>query len=702
MAKKLVLRKQKSPYTGEFTDVTKSKTLSLAELDNNQIYLKGLNIFTGSTIGTDLILDKLNGDQITIDLSAFSGGTSGGTVDVDYGNIIFVSENGADSGFTRGDVIGNITTPVGLELASQIAQSGDTIHVKSGIYTVNTTDSRGIAVQGVDYFFEDNAKIYKSTSGPLFSMLNVNVYGGGSFYGSGSTDSLFFFDPADNITGQSTIIEWDVCRHDNGDAITGSVYGQSDVKLKGKRSIYSETGSAIFVNTYESTLTTDCPIIETNTSGAGALVLGAAAGVSNNNTINASEIKSPSATRSVFVGDYVTGQTVTINATFIEKVEASGNNYLGLTINGSRINEMTFNGDFFNGNTHIGWFRHDGTGISKVQLVDRCWGAGSFTLETTLNGDFDFTSDSNGSALVTSFAGNNKVRLKLQKKKPTPGPFQYDFVDGWFMSNAGGNMTFLGQWDIQNFWITQSGGKISIPSGTQLNIGPDNPSGTLGFGSIGETFNFTGVDFTVAGTIVERCGTFAPCEFQESQSAQTYSNTFMYVNDWGEAGLPFTSTRIIFNGGTVIVRDQNSQIITTDVSGGTIGIYSAGLNTNKLNSFEAEQEKRRITVSGTAASYTINGETFTSTTGTTAAECAEELVSLTNASGTLDATASQDNNGVDEYFYVESDTAGEALTLVYGTATAADAVIRYNTKLITDTIGGMLIEDADIIKDQYN
>ena len=185
MANKLILRKQKSPYTGNFADTTKSKTLSISELDNNQIYLKGLNIITGSTSGTDIILDKLNGDQITIDASSIAAST-------DYGNIIFVSESGTLSGVTRNDVIGDITNPVSLELATQLAQSGDTIHVKSGMYTITTAASTGLSVKGVDFYFEPNANVYRSTSGIFFSMDNSNVYGRGSFYGSGSSGPIFY------------------------------------------------------------------------------------------------------------------------------------------------------------------------------------------------------------------------------------------------------------------------------------------------------------------------------------------------------------------------------------------------------------------------------------------------------------------------------------------------------------------------------
>jgi hypothetical protein len=121
-----------------------------------------------------------------------------------------------------------------------------------------------------------------------------------------------------------------------------------------------------------------------------------------------------------------------------------------------------------------------------------------------------------------------------------------------------------------------------------------------------------------------------------------------------------------------------------------------------MNSFVAEKEKLRVSVTGTSASLTVNTETFTSTTGATAAASAFELVSLINASASVTATASQDTPGTDEYIYVEADVAGNALTMSYGTNTLKNVTIRYNTKAITDVVGGVLIEDENIIKDQFN
>jgi len=344
-------------------------------------------------------------------------------------------------------------------------------------------------------------------------------------------------------------------------------------------------------------------------------------------------------------------------------------------------------------NGHLGWLTGAFLGVADINLIDRCWGSGRGVINTTFNGNFDYTSDSNGSNLVSSIAGNITCNYKLQK--PTPGfVATYTYVNGWFFAQNG-TTNMLGDWDVQDFWYSQVSGRLNIPAGTVINIGPERSGSN---GAIGETFSLGAVDINIGGTIVERCNdASALCD--NSQSAHTHSNTLMYIPTWSTG--PPTSTRIIYNGATIVVRDQDSQIITTPVTGGTIGIYSAGLNTNKMDAFEAEQEKLRVTVAGIGATVTINGEVFSGGGGAVGV-IANTLVTLINASGTVGATASQDTVGVDGYIYVESDTAGIPLLMAYGFNTILDTVIRYNTQSIYDNVGGTLIEDPNITKDLFN
>ena len=605
--------------------------------------------------------------------------------DVDYGNTIFVSEVGV-SGDVRADIIGDINKPISLEWASSIAQSGDTIHVKPGVYNITTTNVNGLCVDGVNHFFEPNSKVYKNTSGPIFNKSSLftecNVYGSGLFYGSGSCGNIFENNGSQG-SGYTQIYEWDICENSS----TGCLVSVSNenINLKGKRSIVSSGGVTITTTDNsvadKTKISIECPLIE-STVAQGILhssVSDTLCGLDLNNNPD--------------------GLLCTVRANYINYVlNSTDTNSLNknITFDVNRIDRITnFNGKHLKVNGHLGYLFGLHNGIIDISLVDRCWGVGTAIVNATINGDFDYTSDLVNDNLVITFTGNNILNFRLQKGNRTGGPFQYEFIEGWFISIAAGTFNMIGNWDIQDFWITLAGGRLNIPNGTVINIGPKRTSVTNSI--YGETFNLAGVDVNIGGTIVERCDTSAPCD--TSQSSQIYSNTFMYVDNWTSS--PESSNRIIYNGAIIVVRDQNSQILTTSTSGGTIGIYSGGLNTNKMNSFSSEKQKIRVMVDGTGASYTIGSETITST-GLTPADCALELVTLTNNNTNIDILATQDTDGVDEYLYLESEVAGEPIVINYDNNTSFGVTIRQNTKAISDVVGGTLIEDANIIKDQFN
>ena len=714
----LFLRAENSPFVGNAADITKNSVLSHSNVDNNFIFLKGEDILTGSTAGNNLILNKVNSDKITIDLSSISGGGGGQN---DYGNIIFVSEIG-ETGKTRTEVIGNISSPVNLDLATQIAQSGDTIHVKSGIYNITTTSNTGLCVSGVNHYFEPNSKVYKTTAGPMFGKATgstqSNVYGSGSFYGSGSCGYIFQNNGTEG-NSYTQVYEWDVCEN-SSTGCTISVSNENII-LKGKRSIVSSGGAAITTTdnsgAIKANISIDCPLIK-STVAQGILQSSLSGGTSNaaKLTVNADDIIGASDTLGgVHIDTNLDGLLCTVNANYVNYVynlpysyNSIGLDNNNMTLNVSRIDRIVnFTGHHLKVNGHLGYISGTIMGLVDLHLVDRLWAAGTSVINATLNGDFNYTGDTYGLAnpagadLVVTTAGNHTLNYRLQKGKRPQVTYTYGFVQGWFIATSGSStLNLLGNWDIQNFWFSQAGGSLNIPSGTLINIGPINPKGTSGFGNIGETFAFANTDVNIGGTIVERCDTSGPCN--TAQSAQTYSNTIMFTNAWSKAGLPLFSTRVVYNGATIIVRDQNSQILTTSATGGTVGIYSGGLNTNKMNSFEDEKEKLRVSVTGTSASLTVNSETYTSTTGGTASASAFELTTLINASTGATATASQDTPGTDEYIYIESDVAGTPLSVTYGTNTLKNVTIRYNTKPITDIVGGMLIEDENIIRDQNN
>tara|TARA_R100000544_G_scaffold37104_1_gene27162 strand:+ start:153 stop:2591 length:2439 start_codon:yes stop_codon:yes gene_type:complete len=696
------------------------------------------NYTTGSTlIGTTVYYNRTDAvSAFTTDLSGLLPAKT------NYGNIIFVSEVGS-TGLTRSDVIGNVNIPISLDSATQIAQSGDTIHVKSGIYTTTTTATNGLSVSGVNHYFEPNSKVSKTTTGPMFGKstgsTESNVYGSGSFYGSGSCGYIF---QNNGLEGNSytQVYEWDICENSS----TGCLISVSNENgtFKGKRSIVSSGGAAITTtdnnDTIKARVLIDCPLIK-STVAQGILQSSLSGATSNEAklTVNSNDIIGVSdALGGVHLGTNGNGLICTVNANYINYVCNTDNGLVNkdVTFNVTRIDRITdFHGTHLKVNGHLGYLIGDHKGVMDISLVDRCWGTGSAVINATLNGGFNMSGDTYGIArvsagkipnLISSFAGNLVINYKLQNPSRQGGYETVQFVKGWMFTNAGNVLNFLGKWDLDGSWCSMASGVLNIPSGTEINIGPTaHPSDSYSARFVPNTFGFANTSVNISGTIIQRAVMINNIPQFPPQSTIKNVPMLMYIDTES------VNTNIVFNGAVIIVRDQNSQILTAKsslpnmggsvqgelITGATVNIYSGGLNTNKMNSFAAEKEKIRVLVTGSTASYTISGgtaaisggtetfsaHTFTTTTGTTAAGCALELTSLTNASLSAKVTTSQDNSGVDEYFYIESDVPGVTLNLGYNSNTVFDATLRHNSIAITEGVGGTLIEDEHIIRGQY-
>ena len=108
---KLILRSVQSPWVTPFNDITTNSVLSWGDVDNNFIYLKGELIYSGFTSNNQLILQKINGSQITINGVGGGGSTTdvfvtGGTYNPLNGEAIFTNNTGGTfdvGGFFTGD-----------------------------------------------------------------------------------------------------------------------------------------------------------------------------------------------------------------------------------------------------------------------------------------------------------------------------------------------------------------------------------------------------------------------------------------------------------------------------------------------------------------------------------------------------------------------------------------------------------------------
>ena len=165
---KLILRSVNSPWVTPFNDVTTNSVLSWGDVDNNFIYLKGELIYSGFTSNNQLILQKINGSQITI--NGIGGGSS---TDI----------------FVTGGTYSNGT-------AIFTNNTGGTFNV-NGFFTGSTD----VFVTGGTYDNNTGVATFTDSSGNTF---NVNGFltGYTNYYTTGATlnDTILSFDRTDSLS----------------------------------------------------------------------------------------------------------------------------------------------------------------------------------------------------------------------------------------------------------------------------------------------------------------------------------------------------------------------------------------------------------------------------------------------------------------------------------------------------------------------
>ena len=616
---------------------------------------------TGATLsGTILYYDRTDAlSAYTVDISsAIPAIPSGGTGD--YGNIIFVSEVGT-TGQTRNDVIGKIMKPVELNWASSIALSGDTIHVKAGSYTANTTDTTGLSVNGVNHFFEENSKVYCSTAYTIFSMstsTGSNVYGNGSFYPSGTGSVLVGTSNSSSYTGffsNTSVFEFDECV---STSTANVIYfpTSDDVIIRGKNRIISSSGKTIDIDGSTNTkVIIDCPYISTSNPGSDCIKFGGGGGGGNTMTITSDVIEATGNPSDYAIKQIGSDGNLSCTATYINRIKLISFANREVNIKASRIDYIEGGANIFNIDAHVGRLYLSQFTTANITLCDEFNIANNGGPETSITnitmtnvtgatnifqgpGELNLRSSELANIISNQVTGSNTIYPR--------GPKSY------YIAAYKGVFNLLGKWDnidtITHLGTTTS--KLRIDSNAHIE----------------------GAKIYASGGRLEINGKTTDCDIN------------------------YTGGTIVINGATMLVSNQNKHIITTPNSGKSIKVYSGGLNTNKFGPLTGATEMLKVTVSGKNAVLTVNTETFTSTTGNTAATSAVELASLINASGTLAATASQDTPGTDEYLYVTSDTVGTGLTMTYGFNTSLGSQIRDNSNPITDIVGGSIIEDIDI------
>lgn len=126
-----------------------------------------------------------------IQISSSGGGTN-------LSKTLFVDPNGNDLTGTKG----NLSKPyLTLEAAQAAAVAGDLIYVYPGTYTVTTTDTNGLAKDGISYYFNPRTNIQKSTSGAIFNAsMTFQINSGGTGYVNASNVATTTTGPGTGLT----------------------------------------------------------------------------------------------------------------------------------------------------------------------------------------------------------------------------------------------------------------------------------------------------------------------------------------------------------------------------------------------------------------------------------------------------------------------------------------------------------------------
>ena len=577
--------------------------------------------------------------------------SSGGSITTN--NAVYVAANGVDATGARNNLAKPFLT---LEAAKAVAVSGDTIYVYPGTYTITTTDSNGIAKSGVNYVFAPGCIINKSSAGDMFNdngfALPCNVFAYGSTFSKTGSSGAIYRQLIPNAIFEATTVT----------NTTTHCFVTYRGEVHFKVDYATSTAGAVLCMAQQNSYATNRIRVDMVTwrSTANNVIGGFTWWYYTDLVVNGSVMESTAAN----AVDYVEAANCVFNV-----VKILGTNY-GITAND------------FGGNIAINCAYCTGfSGTGQVRLNGHCQkiNFGNYTNAQSFVGGT--------SANITVTGGTVTTALQCY----SPGENAFITISGGTLNVTIGTATY--GWSIASTGgLTNIYGAIQVQ---QLSYGVDR---LVNGGTVNVYANFTH-----GGTLDNGKVYFLKLQSGTLRLRGNMRNNFDTV---GSHGIVWSGGTLIVDGVSMYLTNAEAYPIQALSAGLNLKVLSGGMSTNKISGLTSGKKHRWkytiIAVANTTVylnDTTGGDEIFTETnTGTynTKALLAQRMVTLINASGTLDLTASQDTPGTDDYFYVEADIAGVQIARgnPLGNLTALE--IRQGSYAMTNITGGTIIEDADV------
>ncbi len=580
---------------------------------------------------------------------------------VTSGNILYVAITGSDTDTTKSGHIGKRDNPfLTLDAAANAAISGDTIHVFAGDYLVTTTATNGIAKSGVNWYFEIGAVVVKNTVGDLFNDTgygtSFGIYGYGIF--SKNTTSGYVFNNTLASLAQTYVFE-------------------SIAVASNSNSLFRCTGASMDFKVQHATSTAGF-CLEMAQSNLGAV------------NINIDCIKWKSTANSVIGYTWWYETKLNVNGDVLESTAAATIN----SINGG--NKITLNVAQIIGVTY-GISNGDGGGSSMSINTGRITGIYSVGYIISFNGLCENLYMAGGTLIggqceVITVTGGHVETTQTPFVDPSPMITVSGGVLDVKIGRLSYGITFNCTGGIMNILTAITAGQISDSLGRVINGGIVNVIGNFEHGG-GPDYDSFMMFTLISGTLRLN----STCKNGFNVNARSH-------------GILWSGGKLICNNAVLNITNTESYPIKALVPGLILKVNSGGLTTNRPENggiLAGKKHRWKYTVDSIATvlltlnDLTGGDETFTetdTTTYNTKALLAQRMVSLINASGTLDITALQDTPGTDEYFYAEPDVAGVNIAsagINNFCTNMTRLLIREGSYPIGTSVGGAILEDID-------